>query len=239
MSISMSEAKVGGNYNRNYKLPAGDYLTEVLNLRWKADGFNAPRFFLDGKIISPAPESGIPAGYEVAYSVCPDEARGGKGVTPAQAKAKDIGKIQVAVAACFGHPRSNASTVNQEAYEKAISQRPVSPLAGRLVVIKSVAYVGKNGPTSYLEVYPVSAWKGEIPAGFAPVELPETKPAPFEAKATPKAPPAAPSVRRSPSAPFPPHPWKVHPEDPNYFWNEEDDTQDPVHVDDLKKMLGR
>ncbi len=191
MTFSMQEAQVPGNrYNRE-KIDLGAHVCRLLNVRIH-NGFKGKGFFIDFEVVS----GNTPAGTQSSFMVYPDKARGYGKMTDEQARAKDLGKMMVAVAACYGHKKEDSATVTQAVFDASVSQP--SPLAGRLIVVNCVGHTNQQGKqTSYYEILPFTG---------------EQAVAALESKPTAAAPKTAPAFKKAAAPAFPPAGWELHPE---------------------------
>lgn len=221
--FSMANAKPKGTFNRD-KAEPGTYLVEIRDLR-ESSGHNGDGFFADvtvKEVIAQAKRKGETVkpsdpGFEFAVPVFPDMARGGKGISPQMAKEIEEGKIQLIVGAAYGYDKSNVGLVDDKAYAYAI-QRPKSPLAGRLMIVKAHPHINTKGEDSvFYEAFPYVV-DGKSP--YSGSEAPKTEERPAGPPALP--PKTAPAFK----APtfeelLAKHGYAVHPEDPSYVYNAE------------------
>jgi hypothetical protein len=148
MAFGMSNATSSEKYNRE-KLSPGEHICRVRDVR-ENNGFKGEGFFVDFEVVS-GPSG---AGFQSAYIVYPKKARGNDKMTEEQAFARELGKIQRAVAACSGLTAKQQGEINDARYQAAIA-RPVSPLKGRLIVVNAVRHVNvKKEETVYYELSP-------------------------------------------------------------------------------------
>jgi hypothetical protein len=189
--FSMSDAQARENKYNTAKLLTGDHVCEIVNVR-ENTGFHGTFFHLDMKVI----EGPSGAGFEFNWRINPDLAKGGAGMPVAKARALDLGKIQAAVAACYGLPANKAAEVSDAVYAASIAQP--SPLKGRKVRVSCRLVKGTTDKTYYVIE----------PFGQPPASAAELAPAPV-----------APAVPAAVSAPaFPPAGWAVHPQNPAYYY---------------------
>lgn len=213
MKFSMSESELPGKrYNRERLLP-GRHVCRVVDARYN-EGFKGNFFILDFVVLS----GPTPAGREASWLMDPSQAKGGVGVPAARARKLDIGRIKICIAACYGNTAEEADAlVDDQVYTASIA-RPISPLAGRVIVVKAIA--GKSGGVFY-EFEPCH-----------PEEAAEALAAPTPMQPV-QAPSAAPATPPAPTTPaFPPPGWAVHPDNQAYVFNAA--TKQVVSVEDLK-----
>jgi len=138
-------------------------------------------------------------GFEFSPAIYPNNARPQGNLSADQVKAKEEGKILKWLGAILGYSGVDVFRVTQEVFDAAIA-RPVSPHAGRLVVVNVVGHTNQKGEkTCYYEFYPVAA---EDQAAYPLAEPPKQD--------APVAPPPPPSAQA-----FPPPGWAPH-TDPAY-----------------------
>lgn len=192
--LSLQGADPRQRINRD-KLKPGAHVVKILDMR-ENQGHKGLAFIMDFEVV----EGPSGAGFQAGYVVMPDNVFPVQGFSIAQLKAKELGKIQVCVAAAYGYDANNAGLVDDAVYEKSIA-RPKSPLAGRLIKINAIPHTNKKGEERvFYEIFPYN------PEGA-------TQAAPAK--------PAAPSLPEKPSEPvFPPPGWTQHPDDPSYYYNE-------------------
>ncbi len=178
------------SYNRE-KFTPGYHVCKVVNIR-EESGFHGTFFKIDLEVV----EGPTGVGEERTWMINPDNAKGSAKMPVAKARALDIGKIQAAVAACYGYTAANAGMVDDAGYRAALAKEDGtrSPLVGRLLVVKAVKYK-EDGIFLEFEPHPSA-----IQAASSPT----------------------PSVPTAPSAPakaFPPAGWTQHPENADYYYN--------------------
>ena len=241
MSISMKQADRSGskrgsderflpvswaNKEDGTKNVSGKYICKVLDIRQNDTEQYGLGFFMDLEI-SKVIQGNSKRGTTDSYVKFPDNVVGHKKMPKAKARARELGKIQIAVAAALGRTASEADFVDDERYAASLSpgEGQKSPLAGSYVLIEAVPYVGQKGPTTYYEVFP-AAEEDIADLDKAAEQPPKAAPA-IEKK-------AAPSLVKK-AAPFPPAPWAIHPEDSEVVWNEE--TGDMMSTEELRAQL--
>ena len=185
--FSMDDAEQRGNKFNKAKALLGEHVCEVVNVREHA-GFHGTFFYLDMKVL----EGPSGAGFEFSWGCNPDLAKGGPGMPVTKARALDLGKIQAAVAACYGLPANKAGEVSTAVYQASIAQP--SPLKGRKI---KVSVLNSSNDKSYYVIAPY----GAPPASAAEVPVPV----------------AAPAAPSAPAA-FPPAGWAQHPQNPAYYY---------------------
>lgn len=193
--FDIEDAEIGNNYNRE-KLQPGTHVCRVLDVR-ENKGFKGKGFFIDFEVVS-GPTT--PA-FRAAYIVFPDNAQGTARMPVERARKLELGKIKVAMAACFGWEAKGAELITNKVYNDSIA-RPVSPLKGRLITVHAIPHTNKQGKTTvFYEVTPHTE-------GQAPAEAP-----------APSTTPSVPTTPELPPAPtFPPAGWVVHPQNPAFFY---------------------
>lgn len=211
---------------------SGLYLVKVLNIRENETDNYGLGFFLDFEVAK-AIKGGSKRGACDAFVKFPDNVTGHKKMPKAKARARELGKIQVAIAAVLGRTASEADIVDDDRYASALADGDTpSPLAGRYFIIEAVPYVGKNGKTVYYECLPATDEDLEA-AGLAQPkegERPAVKAEEAEEAAAKKA-PALPGKK----GPKLPEGWAVHPDDADYVFNEE--TEEVIELEKLKARL--
>lgn len=226
MPIPLNSATPPKNKDeKRAKLNPGRHIVRCTDVREYQTRNAGLGFFADFEVVSGPTQ----AGFRDSFVVCPDNARTNGKLTLEQVKNLEYGKIQVAVAAIAGYVKEACGIVNDEYYARVIAEEErkknknaKSPLAGSLFEVEAVAWKGKDGDTVFYEVYPHLDEKAH--AATAATKAPETP-------AASKAPPPAPKK----AAAFPPAPWKVHPSDDTYVWNEE--TDEVIEASELKAKL--
>ena len=209
---SLSGAQPKKRYHRE-KLNPGKNEVVVKDVRWHA-GFKGKGFFID--FVVERDDQPTEKGFEGAYMVYPDNVKPSGRMTREMAYAAELGKIQVAIAALYGLPESEAAQIDDDVFAASLSTADAkSPLIGARFIMNQVVYTNKEGrETSFGEPYPHPEGNG-LTAG---------KPA---AKAQPAAPakpssPALPSKTKRPSfeEAYTAAGYQVHPEDENYLFND-------------------
>lgn len=194
MAFQPSQGEAPGQQYNRQRLQPGEHICRVRDVR-EHNGYKGNGFFIDFEVVEGP--SGV--GFQSAYIVYPDNARGSAKVPVERARKLELGKIQVAVAACYGWDAKGAVQVTDPVYLASIA-RPVSPLRGRLIRVNSVSHTNQAGKqTVFYEVYP---------------HLDGYEAAPAPAAAAPSSAPSAPAA----PATFPPAGWAVHPQNPAYYW---------------------
>jgi len=209
MAISVRNAKptFGGSKE---KPQAGRHTCRVKDIRVKS-GHKGEGFRIDLSVV----EGPTVVGFEFSPCVYPQNARAQGNLSVSQVQEREEGKIIKWLGAVLGLQGEDVFNVTQEVFDAAIV-RPVSPYAGRLVVVNVVAHTSqraivnpatgqKDPDTVYYELYPVGADRQ------APFALPEPITLRAEPPPVPKA-WAPPPVIAPPAAiaPFPPPGWAPH-----------------------------
>ena len=187
MAISVRNAKptFGGSKE---KPQAGRHTCRVKDIRVKS-GHKGEGFRIDLSVV----EGPTVVGFEFSPCVYPQNARAQGNLSVSQVQEREEGKIIKWLGAVLGLQGEGVFNVTQEVFDAAIV-RPVSPYAGRLVVVNVVGHTNQKGEsTVYYELYPVDVDRQ------APFVLAGTK------AAAPAAPPPPPSA-----ATFPPPGWAPH-----------------------------
>jgi hypothetical protein len=195
------------------RLPEGDYVCTVLNIR-DHHGFRGHRFFLDFQVAE-----GPQEGFTHAVSYCPDDVKANPRLSPAELKAREVGKIQTACAAALGYGRDRSSIVSNAVFSAvaiktsdAKTAREVkSPAAGRKFILRSVRYEhatkrnadGTPHMSGYYEVLPYE------PAGQVDVSTLIT---------APSAPPLPSEKVHDEAAKWEAEGWKQHPNNTAYVY---------------------
>jgi hypothetical protein len=215
MAFGMSNATSSEKYNRE-KLSPGEHICRVRDVR-ENNGFKGEGFFVDFEVVS-GPSG---AGFQSAYIVYPKKARGNDKMTEEQAYARELGKIQRAVAACSGLTAKQQGEINDPRYQAAIA-RPVSPLKGRLIVVNAVRHVNvKKEETVYYELFPHF---GDVSAA-----VPAAAPANTNAPALPVKAAKPPFAEAMAAAGY-----VVHEEDSNFCHN----GVEVIELSELRTRLG-
>ena len=198
MAISIRSATV--NFTSKEKPQAGRHICRVKDIRVKS-GHRGEGVRFDVSVV----EGPTTAGFEFSPCVYPQNARAQGNLSASQVQSREEGKIVKWLAAVLGYSGEDVFRVTQEVFEGAIV-RPVSPYAGRLVLVNVVGHTNQKGEaTVYYELYPVDADRQ------APFALPEPITLRAEPPPVPKA-WAPPLVIAPPAAiaPFPPPGWAPH-----------------------------
>ena len=208
------------------RLPPGEYVCSII----KMDTFQSlemgaafsMEFVVDSEKLDGKVSSQV--GKVKEHAVFPSAPARTKTRMPAAERLKrDVKKIRVTVAACYGMPASRDFEIDDDKFAKAAPLRvqggsAVSELVGRKVKVVSVPRNGdteNNQPGYYYEFLPVD---GAAPAtGKAPPLPAQLHKQSFEAAAT--------------AAGF-----KVHPDDDTYAYNE--GTEEVIEMSLLKTRLG-
>ncbi len=184
------------------KLPPGNHLIEVTNIRQQMTHKTGLSFFLDFTVPT-GPYAGMAW---AAMAVCPEVATGGGGLSPLDAKKRDKQKIKQAVASILNVPFASVTT---KVYDAVVAARgETSPVAGRKAILVVSASTKKEGATYYREVLP---YTGDQPA--LPIHIQAILAAPPE---------AAPPVPSVPAPVVLPEGWQVHPSRPEYAYKGQD-----------------
>lgn len=237
MPFDPSKAKPRKRFTSSRPARGYRYEVEVIDLRWEKDR-QGEGFKLDYKVVgvigrlgcNPAQIEAEPSGNGTTgcAMVYPENARGGGGLSKDDAIAADYGKCQVWMAAVYGLDESEAPTVDEETFNRAC-KRPVSPLRGARLYLDMIPNTNNDGKeSSFHEFFPREGGNG-LQEKLKPAA--ETK---TETKAKPQLPAKPKKTFEQLAADAG---WSVHPDDSDYYMNE--DADPPVlEIPDLKKLLG-
>lgn len=190
--FSMNEAEKG-SYNREKFLP-GLHEVVITDVKYES-GFKGTFFKLYMKVLS-GPTA---AGSERVWLINPDDAKGGKGISPSKARARDIYKIKEVLAFAYGMTEGQTDSVTDEVFEASLTKADRhTPLAGRKLIVKAVPGNKEGSVWLNFALHPDMAG---VPVG-TPVAA---------AAVTPPAPPVP--------ASFPPAGWLPHPSAPGYYYS--------------------
>lgn len=210
-SFNMANAKIGRS--KLPKLLAGKHLVVCDDIH--ECGERVKGFCLEFTVVK-GPSG---AGFRSDGAYFPNEARAAGRMTAEMAKERELGKIQVAIAAVAGLPRARANEIDDDRYTAAI-ERPVSPLRGRQFVVDAVPHVNQKGETTvYYDYLPFDGTETFSDTPAAPVaSVPKTLNVPKPLAPKPPAPPAKPLTTDQLIAK---HGFKVHPDNEEYVFNAE------------------
>lgn len=188
MAISVSNA--APSFANKAKPQVGRHLCKVKDIREK-NGHRGEGIRFDVSVV----EGPTPVGFEFSPCIYPKNAHAQGNLSREQVQAKEEGKILKWLGAILGYSGGDVFRVTQAVVDGSVV-RPVSPYAGRLVVVNVVGHINqKKEATVYYELYAVDE---DMQAPF-----------PLTAVAAPAAPPPP-----APAA-FPPPGWAPH-TDPAY-----------------------
>lgn len=190
-------APEGKSYSKT-RMPVGQHVVIIENIRQQMTQKTGLSFFVD---IAGTGE--LEAQPWASFSVCPDVAVGGGGLSPMDAKKRDKQKIKAIVAAILG---VEFNAVTSKIYEAVVAteRNAVSCLSGRKAVLVVIPSTGKKAPGSpwYKEILP---YGGQQPA--LPIHVQALLAAPPAVSAPA---PVVPAVKPLPEG------WQVHPTNPLY-----------------------
>lgn len=190
---SMNKATVSRDKNApKVKLNLGEHVCRVIDVRYKETRNKGTAFYLDFEVVS-GPTT---PGFREALQYYPDNVQvNSSSLTRDELVEREIGKIQIAIAAAGGWEKEARFNVTDEYAARATAlearktnPNATSPLAGQLIVI---------------ECKPTTTGKCFY------------EPRPFKGEQAPLV--AAPAVAPKPT--FPPEGWLVHPDNDDYLWN--------------------
>lgn len=231
----MNRAKVGKKKGEpKFKLNKGRHVCEIFDMRYEDTRGYGLAFFLDFDVR----RGPTPVGSRSTFEKYPDSVRpNGSDFTLEELKDREIGKIQVAIAAAAGFPADARHNVTNEYAARATAYPrnkanpgQKSPFAGHLIIVDAVE--SKNGKI-YYEILPYSE---EAAADITEVIQPDAAPAAESSAPPPAARVGVPQLPPKAAAVFPPAPWKIHPENDEYVYRE--DTGAFMTVAELKQTLG-
>lgn len=245
--FSMQGAAPGTQYNRDRLTKLGRYLCRVVDIR-EQKGFRGQGFWMDLEVV----KGPARPGREISRAIYPDKAKGNNKMSQEQVYAKEMGKIQLCVAAALGFGLDQVSEVDDEVYQASLGKgnkgeagyKP-SPLKGKFVVAVVKSYAKDDEPAeskTFMEIEPHTNENEEFEEYVEPVS--PAKKAPGAASA-----PAAQALKEAAKKAPPTPPKKtyeqamaeagfiVHPGDSDFAWNEE--TDEVVEHEELKvRLLG-